>query len=94
MGTALAIFDLYVTSILHIKFRVDWPFSSGEILNRFSKWRPWRPSWISDRNDVRYFLTIYKSHLFLSSFENWPFGSEEVQNTFLKMAAVMAILNF
>ena len=23
--------------------------------NRFSRWRPWRPSWISDRHDFSYF---------------------------------------
>ena len=37
------------------KFGVNWPFSSGEAKNRFSRWRPWRPSWISDRNDFSYF---------------------------------------
>ena len=26
--------------------------------NRFSRWRPWRPSWISDQNDFIY-LSIY-----------------------------------
>ena len=38
------------------KFGVNWPFGSGEeAKNRFSRWRPWQPSWISDRNDFRYF---------------------------------------
>ena len=38
------------------KFGVNWPFGSGEeAKNRFSRWRPWRPSWISDRNDFSYF---------------------------------------
>ena len=38
------------------KFGVNWPFCSGkEAKNRFSRWRPWRPSWISDRNDFSYF---------------------------------------
>ena len=40
MGKILAIFDLHVqhTSILSIKFQVNWPFHSGEAENRFSKW--------------------------------------------------------
>ena len=54
----LAIFDLQVTLMLPIKFRVNWPFSSGEeAKNRFSRWPPWRPSWISDWNDFSYFCS-------------------------------------
>ena len=30
IGTILAIFDLQVTSMLPTKFRVNWPFGSGE----------------------------------------------------------------
>ena len=38
------------------KFGVNWPFGSGEeAKNRFSRWQPWRPSWISDRNGFSYF---------------------------------------
>ena len=52
----LGIFDLQVTQMLPIKFRVNWPFGSGkETNNKFSTWQPWRPSWISDRNDFSYF---------------------------------------
>ena len=46
IGTILAIFDLQVTLMLLTKFRVSWPFSSGEEgKNRFSRWPPWQPSW-------------------------------------------------
>ena len=56
IGTILAIFDLQVTLMLPSKFGVNWPFGSGEeAKNRFSRWRPWRPSWISDRNDFSFF---------------------------------------
>ena len=56
IGTILAIFDLQVTLMVPSKFWVNWPFGSGEEeKNRFSRWRPWRPSWISDRNDFSYF---------------------------------------
>ena len=47
--------------MLPTKFQVNWPFSSGEeAKNRFSRWLPWRPSWISDWHNFSYFL-IYKS---------------------------------
>ena len=56
IGTILAIFDLQVTLIVPSKFGVNWLFGSGEeAKNRFSRWRPWRPPWISDRNDFSYF---------------------------------------
>ena len=56
IGTILAIFDLKVTPMLPTKFRVNWLFGSGEkAKNRFSRWRPWRPSWNSDQNDFSYF---------------------------------------
>ena len=56
IGNILAIFDLQVTPMLPTKFRVNWFFRSGEeAKNKFSKWRPWRLSWISDRNDFSYF---------------------------------------
>ena len=53
IGMILAIFDLQVAPILPTKFRVNWPFGSGEeAQNRFSRWRP---SWISERNDLSHF---------------------------------------
>ena len=59
--TILAIFDLQVTLMLPTKFQVNWPFSSGEeAKNRFSRWLPWRPSWISGWHNFSFFL-IYKS---------------------------------
>ena len=45
----LAIIDLQVTLRLPTKFGVNWHFGSEEAKNnRFSRWWPWRPSWISD----------------------------------------------
>ena len=59
IGTILAIFDLQVTPMLPSKFGVKWPFSSGEeAKTRFSRWLPWRPSWISDRHYFSYFSSI------------------------------------
>ena len=55
IGTILAIFDLQVTLLFLTKFRVNWPFGSGEeAKNRFSRWPPWLPSWISDQNNFSY----------------------------------------
>ena len=45
--------------MLSTKFRVNWPFGSEiEAKNRFSRWRL---SWISDRNDLSYFLIYNKN---------------------------------
>ena len=54
IGMILAI--LQVTLMLPTKFQVNWPFSSGgEVKNTFSRWPPWRPSWISNWKDFSYF---------------------------------------
>ena len=53
----LAIFDLQVSLMLPTKFRVNWPFGSEEAKDRFSRWPPWRPSWISVQNDFSYFYS-------------------------------------
>ena len=68
IGTILTIFDLQVTSMLPIKFRVNWPFGSEEeAKNRFSRW----PSWISDRKKILAIFANYKSpRCFLPSFES------------------------
>ena len=50
----------HLTLMLPIKFQVNWPFGSGEVKNRFSRWPQGHPSWISEWNDFSYFL-IYKS---------------------------------
>ena len=67
----LGIFDLQVTPMLPSKFGVHWPFGSGEeAKNRFSRWRPWRPSWISDRHDFSYFWSTSPPDA--SYHVNWP----------------------
>ena len=56
IGMILAIFLLQVTPMPPTKFQVNWPSGAGEEVKiRFSRWRPWRPSWISDQNDFSYF---------------------------------------
>ena len=80
----LAIFDLQVIPMLPTKFQVNWLFGSGEeAKNRFSRWRPWRPSWISDRNDLIIFHLQVIPMLPTKFQVNWPFGSgEEAKNRF------------
>ena len=47
--------------MLPTKFRVNWPFGSGEeAKNKFSRWLPWRPSWISDWHNFSHFLSTPK----------------------------------
>ena len=74
----LAIFDLQVTPMFPSKFGVNWPFGPGkEAKNRFSRWLPWRPAWISNRYDFSYFF-IYKSpQCFLASLESIGLSAQE-----------------
>ena len=79
----LAIIDLQVTPMLPSKFGVNCPFSSGEAKNRFSRWLPCRPSWISNWQDFSYFLSTDHPMLPSKFGVNWPFSSgEEAKNRF------------
>ena len=81
--TISAISDLQGNAlILPIKFQVNWPFGSRkEVENRFSRWRPWRPSWILDLNHFcSFWSTVQVAPIFPSKFGvSWPFGSREVK---------------
>ena len=77
IGTILATFDLRVTPMLPIKFQLNWPFGSGEEANNFSKWLPWRPSWISDWHDFSYFWSTSHPNVSYKFGVNWPFGAGE-----------------
>ena len=65
-------------------FGVNWLLGlGGEAKNRFSRWLPWRPSWISNRHDFSYFWSTVTPMLRSKFGVNWPFGSgEEAKNTF------------
>ena len=69
--------------MLPSKFGVSWPFGSEEAKNRFSRWWPWRPSWIFHRHDLAIF-DLQVTPMLPSKFGvNWPFGSgEEAKNRF------------
>ena len=72
--------------MLPMKFRVKWPFSSGEEeKNRFSRWLSWRPSCILIGTILAIF--VIQVTLMLPTYirVNKPFGSgEEVKNRFLR----------
>ena len=53
IGRILAIFDLQIALTRPAKFLLKWPFRSGEVQNRCSRWRLWQPPWFSDRNNYR-----------------------------------------
>ena len=72
--------------MLPTKFRVKWPFSSGEeAKNRFSRWLSWGPSWTSDRDGLAIF-DLQVTLMLPTEFKvNKPFGSgEEVKNRLLR----------
>ena len=49
-------FFIYFAPVFPTKFWFIWPLGSGEVQNGFSRWRPWRSSWIFIRNCFSLFL--------------------------------------
>ena len=62
--------------MLPTKFRVNWPLCSGEeVKNRFSRWLPWRPSWIGT---ILAIFDLQVTPMSPTKFGvNWPFGAGE-----------------
>ena len=51
-GTILAILNLCVSVMPPIKFWLNTTYGlGGDVIWRISIWPPWRPSWISERNN-------------------------------------------
>ena len=70
--------------MLPTMFGVNWLLGLGEeAKNRFSRWPPWRPSWISNGTILAIF-DLQVTLMLPSKFGvNWPFGSgEEAKNRF------------
>ena len=92
IGMILAIFYLQIAWILPIKF----PVSSGEeAQNKFLRWRPLRPSWISNQNNFSYLWSTscpYVSYQ-VSSQLAFQFRWQRAKQIF-KMAAMTVFLNF
>ena len=94
--TILAIFFIYKSSWCFQQFHVSWPFvSSEEAKNRFSKWWPWRPAWISNWNNFSYFgSTRHPNAPFQASSQMaFRFRRRSEKQTF-KIVAMAAILDF
>ena len=75
-------------------FQVNWPFCSGEeAKNRFSRWPPQPPSWISDQNNFSHFLSTSNPDASypVSSQLAFRFRRRREKQIF-KMAATVAIL--
>ena len=96
MGTILAILDLQVTLMLPTKFKVNKQFGSGEeVKNRFSRWQPWRPSWISNRNNFSHFCSISHPDVSYQVSSQLAFGFRRRGEKYIfKMAAMVASLDF
>ena len=94
--TILAIFDLQVTPMLPTKFQINLPFGSGEeVKNRFSRWQPWQPSWISDQKCFSYCYQQVTPMLPSVFQVKWPFGSgEEVIRNILAVFDLNVIPSF
>ena len=74
--------------MLPTNFGVNWPFASGEAKNRFSRWQPWRGSWISDQNDFSCFDLLITLMPPIKFQDNWPFILVEEAKKIFKMAAM------
>ena len=85
----LALFYLQVILMLPIKFGVNWPFGSGEVKNRFSRWQPWWPSWISNYNDFSFLDLLVIPMLPIKFQDNQPFVSGKEAKKYFKMATIL-----
>ena len=51
-GMIIAILNLCLSVMPPIKFQLKWTYGlGGDVVWRISRWPPWLPSWISERND-------------------------------------------
>ena len=63
--------------------------------NRFSRWPPWQPSWISNRNDFSQFQSISHLNVSYQVSSQLAFGfRRRSEKKILKMATMVAILDF
>ena len=79
--------------MLPTKFQVSWPLSSGEeAKNKFYRWRPWQPSWISD---IRYFSSTSHPDASYKVSSQLAFRfRRRIEKQIFNMATMVAILDF
>ena len=77
-------------------FKVNKPFGSGEELkNRFSRWPPWQPSWISNQNNFSHFRSISHPDASYQVSSQLAFGfRRRSEKKIFKMAITVAIFDF
>ena len=81
--------------MLPTMFHVNWLFISEEVKNRFSRWWPWRPSWITDRNDYSYFCSTRHPDASYQVSSQLAFQfRRRSQKYIFKIAAMAVILDF
>ena len=75
--------------MLPSKFGVNWLLGLGEeAKNRFLRWLPWRPSWISDQHDFSYSgLTVY----FFGNIGHWPKVQTNTSNIYVQRVTKLYI---
>ena len=76
-GMILAILNLCLTVMPPIKFQLNHTYGlGGDVVLRISRWPPWRPSWIAERNDFSYSenlcVTVMPSIVLAQSDLRWP----------------------
>ena len=76
----LAILNLCVTVMLSIKFQLIRTYGLGEdVVWRISRCPPWRPSWITERNDFSNSESLYVTVMPSIKFQlNWTYGLGDV----------------
>ena len=94
--TSLAIWNFLDAQMLPKKYLLNPtnPRSGADIDWRFYRWVPWRPSWISERNDFGNQESPCRpnaSHQ-VSAQSDFPFG-RRCRFNYFKMAAIVAILD-
>ena len=94
-GRILAILNLCVTVMLPIKFWLNPTYGlGGDVIWRISRWRPWRPPWISERycfSNSESLCCSNASHQVLAQ-SHLRFG-RRCHLKYFKMAAMAAILD-
>ena len=77
IGTILATFDVQVTPCFLASFNsIDLLIHTKKRKIDFQE-PPWRPSWVSDRNELSYFYIQSTPMLPIKFQVSWPFESEE-----------------
>ena len=95
-GMILAILNLCVTVMFPIKFWLNQTYGLGaDVVWRISRCPPWRPSWLSERNNFSNFESLYRSdasHKVFAQSDLW-FGRRcRLKNFKMAATAILAAI--